>query len=107
MKYVLGMLFLCFSFNVNANEFPQLIMKKEFELEKVQRFQPSTFVVNKNADIYDERNGNVVQKWSKERLFTSYIQTEKWMKITGYFKDKVWIKSPQSLWVKRSDIMKK
>ena len=118
-----------------ANPFPKLVMKKEFlsgdkkvketvvkkelpeikkivepkrkEVEKLERFKASAFRLNKNAVIYDKVNGEKIDEWNKETSFTSSIKTQNWVKITGYFVDKVWMRSSKELWIKSSDIIKR
>jgi len=113
------------------NPFPKLVMKKEFlqndkelkkreslkikriiepkrgEIEKLQRFKASAFRLNKNAVVYDKVNGKKLYEWEKGTSFTSSIKTQNWVKITGYFVDRVWMPSSKELWVKSLDVIKR
>lgn len=117
------------------NPFPKLVMKKEFlkndkkvkkivikkelskikkivepkrkEVEKLQRFKASAFRLNKNALIYDRVNGEKLYEWEKGTSFTSSIKTQNWVKITGYFVDRVWMRSSKELWIKTTDVIKR
>jgi len=97
-----------------ANPFPELLMKKAFRnkkeiinSEEIKTFKASTFRLNKNAEIYNDVNGKVVDKWSEGTSFTSSVKTQNWLKITGYFHNKVWMKSSKSIWIKLSDVIKR
>jgi diacylglycerol kinase family enzyme len=90
------------------NKFPKLRMKQKrssqiVSKEKIEYKKARTFRLNKDADIFNSIDGNPVFKWEKKRSFTSNIRTEKWIKITGYFKNKVWQKSQRELWVIADD----
>ena len=112
------------------NPFPKLVMKKEFlqkesvvkkelpkikkivepkrkEVEKLERFKASAFRLNKNATIYDKVNGKKLYEWEKGTSFTSSIKTQNWIKITGYFIDKAWVRSSKEMWLKASDATKR
>ena len=96
------------------NPFPKLVMKQEtmkekkvVVSEKIEKFKASAFRLNKNAAIYDDVNGKVVEEWSEDTSFTSSIKTQNWVKITGYFVDKVWLRSSKDIWVKLSDVIKR
>ena len=97
------------------NPFPKLVMKKEFlqddekelSVEKLERFKASAFRLNKNAMIYDKVNGEKIDEWSIDTSFTSSIRTQNWVRITGYFVDKVWEPASKELWIKSSDVIKR
>ena len=100
---------------VNENQFPSLIMKekykKKMEVKKVDEhllaFKAKAFKLNKYAFVYDAIDGEVVESWEEKRSFTSNVQSENWIKITGYFIDKVWQPSQKELWLKKEDIVLK
>ena len=115
------------------NPFPKLVMKKEFsknekketikkkklpeikkvveakikEVEKLERFKASAFRLNKKAIIYDKVNGRKLYEWEKGTSFTSSIKTQNWVKISGYFVDRVWMPSSKELWIKNIDVIKR
>lgn len=71
--------------------------------EKVAITKPKTFRTNKEAPIYDAKNGKIIDTWEKRRSFTSYIESGDWIKITGYFVDRKWRKAKKELWIKKED----
>ena len=91
------------------NPFPKLQMKKEFlndeyKVEIASSFHASSFRLNTSADIYSAINGEKIAKWEKSRSFTSNVRSVNWVKITGYFVDKVWQPSNKEMWVKTTDV---
>jgi hypothetical protein len=83
------------------------VESKKIVEEKQERFKASAFRLNKDAIIYDALNGKKLDSWEKETSFTSSIKTQNWVKITGYFVDKVWMRSPKEMWIKSSDVIKR
>ena len=67
--------------------------------------KPKTYRTNKEAAIYDGKNGNKIANWEKGRSFTSYIESGEWIKITGYFVNRKWRKAKKELWIKKEDAM--
>jgi len=97
---------------LDDNPFPQLKMKKEFEEnkeveQKVEFFTASSFRVNKDSNIYDGLNGVKTDVWDKDTSFTSNQKTKDWIKVTGYFVDKIWQKSKKELWIKTIDVIQR
>ncbi|MEA3371627.1 MAG: hypothetical protein U9Q40_09840 [Campylobacterota bacterium] len=105
-----------------SNPFPELRMKKEFiqsdkksvetlklqkPVEKIEKFKASAFRLNKNAAVYNSIDGQIVEEWEKDRSFTSSVKTQNWIKITGYFVDRVWMSSSKDIWIKSSDTIKR
>lgn len=92
---------------IDKSEFPKLQMKNPQPLSEVIDTQAQTFRLNKDANIYDSVNGNKIAQWEERTSFTSNQRLESWIKITGYFVDKVWQKSTLDLWVKEEDASKR
>jgi len=90
---------------VVSNTFPDLALKSEFKKnnEEVHYFKATTFRVNKLAYIYDTVDGNIVDEWEELRSFTSNQKSDGWIKITGYFVNKVWTPSETILWIESKD----
>jgi len=91
----------------DENVFPTLQMKKEFqknEKEILTVFKASSFRFNKTANIFSSINGKSIDEWEKTTSFTSNVKSKNWVKITGYFVDKVWRASQKELWVKAEDV---
>lgn len=90
---------------ISENSFPELTMKEKYKSDdtKVVYFKASAFRANKEADIYDGVDGERVDRWEVMTSFTSNQKISQWIKITGYFVDKVWRPSQKELWIKESD----
>ncbi len=80
---------------------------KIVDSKKIQFTKPKTFQTVNSANIYNAKNGTVVQSWEKGRSFTSYIESGEWIKITGYFVNKKWQKAKKELWIQKSDAVLK
>jgi chromosome segregation ATPase len=89
---------------VEKNQFPKLEMKEQY---KLQSFEAKAFKLNKYAFIYDAIDGEVVESWEANRSFTSNLKSQNWIKITGYFVEKVWQPAEKELWIKKEDIVLK
>jgi len=89
------------------NPFPKLQLKKEFQEKesKIEFFKPSSFRVNKEADIYDSVYGKVIETWEDKTSFTSNQKNANWIKITGYFVDKQWKPAEKEMWIKIVDLI--
>ena len=90
---------------VETNTFPNLALKSEFQKKdkEVHYFKATTFRVNKLAYVYDTVEGDVVDEWEESRSFTSNQKSNGWIKITGYFINKVWTSSKTPLWIESKD----
>ena len=78
------------------NTFPKLQMKSKF-------FKSGTFRLSKDANIYNEEDGEILYTWEEGTSFTSSKRTDKMIKVTGYFVDKIWRSSQKAMWVKSED----
>ncbi len=92
------------------NSFPDLMMKESYTKKSVtkeipQEVEPASYRVNKNASVYDAIAGKEILKWEKGRSFTSNIQSQNWIKITGYFIDKKWLPSEKEMWMKLEEVI--
>lgn len=67
----------------------------------------NTYRLKNESSIYDAISGKKIDTWEKETSFTSSVQKNSWIKITGYFVDKQWQKSQKELWVKKADAFKR
>ena len=88
------------------NTFTILAMKGEYtkkEVAAIHYVKASTYRVNKLAYIYKEINGEVIDEWEEQRSFTSNKKSNGWIKITGYFINKLWIPADTSLWIESRD----
>ncbi|WP_345991441.1 hypothetical protein [Sulfurimonas sp. HSL-1716] len=87
------------------NTLPKLIMKDEYDKKdnNVTYFEASSFRLKEDSYIYDGPEGKKIEIWSKDTSFTSYIKKGDWIKITGYFIDRVWVPAKEKeLWVEKS-----
>jgi len=92
----------------STNSFPKLMMKEKFQnKEPLEFFPASAFRFNKQSAVYDAIDGDIIETWEEHTSFTSNQRTKNWVKITGYFVDKVWQGATQELWVKSSDVTKR
>jgi hypothetical protein len=86
-----------------SNPFPKLMMKEQYKEGEIFEIQATTFRLHTQADIYNTPHGEVIARWEDGRSFTSNTRTKNWIKITGYFVDKVWQATPRDMWVDASD----
>ena len=77
--------------------------EKHINVKAIRKTKASSFRLNKDAIIYDNVDGKKILNWDKKTSFTSNIRTDKWIKITGYFVDRIWKKSKKNMWIKTSD----
>jgi chromosome segregation ATPase len=68
---------------------------------------PSAYRMATNAPVYNTPGGSVVDTWEERRSFTSGTVSNGWIKITGYFVNRVWQRADQELWVKESDVIRR
>lgn len=73
----------------------------------VKRSTPSAYRMATNAGIYNSINGTKIDMWESGRSFTSGTSSNGWVKITGYFVNRVWRAADEELWVKESDVIKR
>ena len=86
----------------DENSFPELKMRK-----KIMYTKANTYRTNKKAFIYNDIYGKKIDEWDKGTSFTSNQKSEKFIKITGYFENKVWVKAQKPLWIKSDDAYKR
>jgi cell division protein FtsB len=87
----------------NENQFPKLKIDKRFF-----SFDASAFRLRNDAPIYeDEESDKIIARWEKGTSFTSHIATQKRVKITGYFVNRIWKKADKDMWIDRHDIIKR
>ena len=86
------------------NKFPKLAQKKKPEIKNTP---PNTFRLKFQSDIYDNISGKKIDNWEQKRSFTSNRATKEWVKITGYFIDKRWVKAKKDMWIQRYKVTKR
>lgn len=89
------------------NDFPNLSLKDKYINENILRTTPSTYRLNKNAHIYASIDGKKIEAWEKDTSFTSNYKNDSWVKITGFFINRVWVKSESQMWIPLSDVRKR
>ncbi|HIP54374.1 MAG TPA: hypothetical protein EYH11_02755 [Sulfurimonas autotrophica] len=80
--------------------------KKEIYLSNAENSfltEASTYRTTTKAFIYNDINGEKIDEWEKGTSFTSNQKSENFIKITGYFKNRVWVKAKKPLWIKSDD----
>lgn len=75
--------------------------------EPPKKSGPSAYRMATDASVYNAPNGRVVDTWEARRSFTSGTTANGWVKITGYFVNRVWQRADQDLWVKESDVIRR
>lgn len=75
--------------------------------EPVKKSSPSAYRMATNAPVYNAPGGSVVDTWEARRSFTSGTSLNGWVKITGYFVNRVWQRADEEMWVKESDVIKR
>lgn len=88
----------------DKNEFPNLLMKEQFKRTETLTY---TYSVKTEVNIYDIIDGEKIAVLGKSTSFTSNEKTLEWIKITGYFIDKVWRISDTEMWIKSSNVLKR
>ncbi|MDF1877121.1 hypothetical protein JHD47_04765 [Sulfurimonas sp. SAG-AH-194-L11] len=88
------------------NKFPSLLMKEQYKTDAPDDIAYS-YRVKRDAPIYDSIDGLEIDEWEKMTSFTSNERTKQWIKITGYFVNKVWRASVKDMWIKSSDALKR
>jgi len=86
--------------------FPKLLMKEQYQTSNTNKsnyFKAHAFRANTFAPIYDSVAGKVVDTWEPMTSFTSNEKKDGWIKITGYFVEKIWRPASQELWIKSQD----
>ena len=73
----------------------------------LKRVAPSAYRMATIASIYNAPNGTKVDMWEAGRSFTSGTSSGGWVKITGYFVNRVWQSADEEYWVKESDVVKR
>jgi len=88
---------------------PEKTVKKKvlYSKEDIINIKPATFRLNYDSVILDDINGEKLSVWKKGKSFTSNIKTKSFIKITGYFKNKRWVKSEKDMWIKVSQVSKR
>ena len=82
------------------------LQKKPTE-KKTKFSQAGTYRLTKDAYIYSEADGEIVDTWAAGTSFTSTKRTSRMIKITGYFVNKVWRKAEKNIWVKSENAFKR
>lgn len=73
----------------------------------IKKSAPSAYRMATIASIYNAPNGTKVDMWEAGRSFTSGTSNGGWVKITGYFVDRVWHRADEGYWVKESDVIRR
>jgi hypothetical protein len=73
----------------------------------VKKGSPSAYRFATNAGVYNGINGTNIDMWEQGRSFTSGTSSSGWVKITGYFVDRVWQPAEEEMWVKESDVIRR
>ncbi len=96
----------------NPNEFPKLILKKEYFKYKIVDTKASTYRLKTRSTIHNDINGEQIDIWDKEVSFTTNVKAtlkseDSWLKITGFFIDGAWEKAQYKMWIKAKYVKKR
>jgi len=80
---------------------------KTVSVTTLKRAAPSAYRMATIASIYNAPNGTKVDMWEAGRSFTSGTSSGGWIKITGYFVNRVWQSADEEYWVKESDVIRR
>ncbi|MDP3587781.1 MAG: hypothetical protein Q8R58_07010 [Sulfuricurvum sp.] len=80
---------------------------KAASIPTTKRSAPSAYRMATIASIYNAPNGTKVDMWESGRSFTSGTSNGGWVKITGYFVNRVWQSADENYWVKESDVIRR
>lgn len=83
---------------------PPLVAKTDSEPKKRTS---GAYRFASNAGVYNGINGTKIDMWEQGRSFTSGTSNGGWVKITGYFVNRVWQPAGEEMWVKESDVIKR
>jgi septal ring factor EnvC (AmiA/AmiB activator) len=89
------------------NDFPNLVLKDKYIEDKVKRTKAYTYELKGNAYIYNAIGGKKIEEWEVDTAFTSNIRSNSWVKITGFFINKSWVKAESNMWINAKNIRKK
>ncbi len=94
---------------IEENKFPKLKMKEDEIPKDVPKeasySSAASFRLIADCEVYDSAGGTtIVATWIKGRSFTSNQRTKNWIKVTGYFVDKVWQKAEEELWIEEANV---
>jgi len=84
-------------------------MKKEenLSMDNMEKFKPTTFIVNKDTKLFDKPGGKEVGNLKKGAQITSYQKVSSWLKISGTVQNKAWKKAIKEEWIKEGDVDEK
>ncbi|WP_373035453.1 hypothetical protein [Sulfurimonas sp.] len=89
--------------NEDDNPFPKLMPKENTRIEEiVQTTKAATFHLIADAFIYDAPNGRQIDSWTEKTSFTSTKKTTNWIKITGHFINRKWVKAKKEMWIENT-----
>lgn len=77
------------------------------DVNSYEHFKALSFRLNKKASIYSGADAKELFKWDKGVSFTSKTKAPGWIKITGYFVNRIWTKPKRELWIKDIDAIVK
>lgn len=80
---------------------------KTVQTTPLKRSAPSAYRMATIASIYNAPNGTKIDMWEAGRSFTSGTSSNGWVKITGYFVNRVWQSADEDYWVKESDVIRR
>ncbi len=74
---------------------------------KKKSSQIGTYRLLRDAYVYNEADGEILYTWEKGRSFTSSKHTDRMIKVTGYFVNRIWRKAEKDMWVKSENAFRR
>ncbi len=94
----------------NIPKEPQVARKTKAVLKtkpKKKSSQVGTYRLLRDAYVYNEEDGEILYTWEKGRSFTSSKHTDRMIKVTGYFVNRIWRKAEKNMWVKSENAFRR
>lgn len=88
----------------HKKEKPKKSSNKESFTDKVQSFQPTTYILTKRCDVYSTLDSNIIDSWAGKKRFTSYKGNVDFVKVSGEIISGKWKKVKQNIFVNRECI---
>lgn len=73
------------------------------EVADIEEIEAHSYRLIEDSDIYDGE-GNVINMWNVDTVFTSNKKAGKYTKITGYFIDDKWKPAQKDMWIETKSV---
>ncbi len=95
---------------------PRAVKKTSVEPAKTALAEPASkktgaaaYRMAVDAPVYNAPSGSIVDTWEARRSFTAALPSGGWIRITGYFVNRVWqpTRDDEYLWVRERDVIRR